>query len=184
MWRANPKPWVSRLERVNLIFGPDIKKYLQENHLHLLTHRTWRMTSMKSSSLQMFSSLHPTPPLSCSPWTSSWFLISRRFTPSTCSHATLRRQKAQTWPLESSERTTITVWYASELSIWPDSVLQRGPWPLCGRTCGLRLCLKRNWKTRTRSGSGGGSCIPREVHGPGNGWRCHQRAQRAEELTM
>ncbi|UYV78607.1 hypothetical protein LAZ67_16002133 [Cordylochernes scorpioides] len=36
MWRSNPKAWVTRkffVEWVNLVFGPTIKKYLQENNL-------------------------------------------------------------------------------------------------------------------------------------------------------
>ncbi|XP_070268928.1 tigger transposable element-derived protein 1 isoform X2 [Myotis yumanensis] len=38
MWRANPRAWVTRqifVEWVNLVFGPDVKKYLQENNLPL-----------------------------------------------------------------------------------------------------------------------------------------------------
>ncbi|XP_015437248.1 PREDICTED: tigger transposable element-derived protein 1-like [Dufourea novaeangliae] len=36
MWRANPKAWVTRkffVEWINLVFGPSVKKYLQENNL-------------------------------------------------------------------------------------------------------------------------------------------------------
>ncbi|UYV74713.1 hypothetical protein LAZ67_12000658 [Cordylochernes scorpioides] len=36
MWRSNPKAWVTRkffVEWVNLVFGPTVKKYLQENNL-------------------------------------------------------------------------------------------------------------------------------------------------------
>ncbi|GBN78808.1 hypothetical protein AVEN_168226-1 [Araneus ventricosus] len=36
MWRANPKAWVTRqffVQWVNLVFGPSVKKYLQENNL-------------------------------------------------------------------------------------------------------------------------------------------------------
>ncbi|UYV77857.1 hypothetical protein LAZ67_15002600 [Cordylochernes scorpioides] len=36
MWRSNPKAWVTRkffVEWVNLVFGPIVKKYLQENNL-------------------------------------------------------------------------------------------------------------------------------------------------------
>ncbi|GIY25674.1 tigger transposable element-derived protein 1 [Caerostris darwini] len=36
MWRSNPKAWVPRkffVEWVNLVFGPTVKKYLQENNL-------------------------------------------------------------------------------------------------------------------------------------------------------
>ncbi|KAM5158227.1 tigger transposable element-derived protein 1-like [Mantella aurantiaca] len=36
MWRANPKAWVTRqffVEWANLVFGPSVKKYLQENNL-------------------------------------------------------------------------------------------------------------------------------------------------------
>ncbi|UYV74920.1 hypothetical protein LAZ67_12001808 [Cordylochernes scorpioides] len=36
MWRSNPKTWVARkffVEWVNLVFGPTVKKYLQENNL-------------------------------------------------------------------------------------------------------------------------------------------------------
>ncbi|XP_051783372.1 tigger transposable element-derived protein 1-like isoform X1 [Erpetoichthys calabaricus] len=38
MWRANPRAWVTRqffVEWVNLVFGPNVKKYLQENNLPL-----------------------------------------------------------------------------------------------------------------------------------------------------
>ncbi|XP_059549399.1 tigger transposable element-derived protein 1 isoform X1 [Myotis daubentonii] len=38
MWRANPRAWVTRqifVEWVNLVFGPGVKKYLQENNLPL-----------------------------------------------------------------------------------------------------------------------------------------------------
>uniref|UniRef100_A0A8C8VHY4 HTH CENPB-type domain-containing protein n=1 Tax=Pelusios castaneus TaxID=367368 RepID=A0A8C8VHY4_9SAUR len=38
MWRANPRAWVTRqffVEWVNLVFGPDVKNYLQENNLPL-----------------------------------------------------------------------------------------------------------------------------------------------------
>ena len=36
MWRSNPKAWVTRkffVEWVNLVFGPTVKKYPQENNL-------------------------------------------------------------------------------------------------------------------------------------------------------
>ncbi|GBN81232.1 Tigger transposable element-derived protein 1 [Araneus ventricosus] len=36
MWRANPKAWVTSqffVQWVNLVFGPSVKKYLQENNL-------------------------------------------------------------------------------------------------------------------------------------------------------
>lgn len=36
MWRANPKAWITRqffVQWVNLVFGPSVKKYLQENNL-------------------------------------------------------------------------------------------------------------------------------------------------------
>ncbi|GBL65099.1 Tigger transposable element-derived protein 1 [Araneus ventricosus] len=36
MWRVNPKAWVTRqffVQWVNLVFGPSVKKYLQENNL-------------------------------------------------------------------------------------------------------------------------------------------------------
>lgn len=36
VWRANPKVWVTRkffVEWINLVFGPSVKKYLQENNL-------------------------------------------------------------------------------------------------------------------------------------------------------
>ncbi|GFR21934.1 tigger transposable element-derived protein 1 [Trichonephila clavata] len=36
MWRSNPKAWVTRkffVEWVNLVFGPSVKKYLQEKNL-------------------------------------------------------------------------------------------------------------------------------------------------------
>ncbi|GIY46162.1 tigger transposable element-derived protein 1 [Caerostris darwini] len=36
MWKSNPKAWVTRkffVEWVNLVFGPTVKKYLQENNL-------------------------------------------------------------------------------------------------------------------------------------------------------
>ncbi|XP_028678623.1 tigger transposable element-derived protein 1-like [Erpetoichthys calabaricus] len=38
MWRVNPRAWVTRqffVEWVNLVFGPNVKKYLQENNLPL-----------------------------------------------------------------------------------------------------------------------------------------------------
>eukprot|EP00106_Octopus_bimaculoides_P021594 XP_014789036.1 PREDICTED: tigger transposable element-derived protein 1-like [Octopus bimaculoides] len=38
MWRTNPREWVTRkffVEWVNLVFGPDVKKYLHENNLPL-----------------------------------------------------------------------------------------------------------------------------------------------------
>ncbi|KII69328.1 Tigger transposable element-derived protein 1 [Thelohanellus kitauei] len=64
MWRSNPKAWVTRkffVECVNLVFGPSVKKYLQEKTypckpfssqtMPLLVHQTSKMTSSRSSNL-------------------------------------------------------------------------------------------------------------------------------------
>ncbi|UYV71391.1 hypothetical protein LAZ67_8002951 [Cordylochernes scorpioides] len=60
MWRSNPKAWVTRkffVEWVNLVFGPPVKKYLQENNLavqallildnYLIINQTSKMTSSR-----------------------------------------------------------------------------------------------------------------------------------------
>ncbi|GFS81472.1 tigger transposable element-derived protein 1 [Nephila pilipes] len=64
MWRSNPKAWVTRkffVEWVNLVFGPSVKKYLQEktypcnpfscSTMPLIIHETSKMTSSRSSNL-------------------------------------------------------------------------------------------------------------------------------------
>ncbi|UYV78320.1 hypothetical protein LAZ67_16000961 [Cordylochernes scorpioides] len=51
MWRSNPKAWVTRkffVEWVNLVFGPTVKKYLQENNLLVPTGESEKNVAKKA----------------------------------------------------------------------------------------------------------------------------------------